>query len=210
MLRARTIEAKDVRRQELLEATLDEFFEHGFFCCANDGYSSSCRLSKGALYLYFDSKEALFEALIEAYAVPNIEQLEMVAMASPSALDGIRAVAGLAPTIIRETNIPRLMKILISDANTFPETVRAYRQRVIDRFLAVLSGLLKRANEAGEIEIGDPELTARLIVAPIAFSAMWHVTFAKDNDAEVDLEALFALHADMLEKALTPKSGELT
>ena len=208
MRRARTVQAKDERRQALLEAALTEFYERGFAAARMDDIAKRANLSKGALYLYFESKDALFKALVEAFAVPNLERLQTVAMSAPSALGAIRAVAGLVPSIIRETYIPRLMKVLISDAKVFPDTVRAYRKDVLDRFIGVLSGILTRAKAAGEIEIGDPALTARLVVAPVAFSAMWHVTFGDDKDARVDLEALFALHADMLEKAFTPSAGK--
>jgi AcrR family transcriptional regulator len=43
-----------------LAAALDEFFEKGFAATRMDDIARRANLSKGALYLYFDSKEAMF------------------------------------------------------------------------------------------------------------------------------------------------------
>ena len=75
MRRARSEDAKDERRQLLLSAALDEFFERGFSAARIEDIAQRASLSKGTVYLYFDSKEALFLALIEDLATPNIEQI---------------------------------------------------------------------------------------------------------------------------------------
>ena len=69
MQRARSEAAKDTRRQALLTAALDEFFERGFAAARMDDIARRAGFSKGTLYLYFDSKEALFASLIETFAL---------------------------------------------------------------------------------------------------------------------------------------------
>ncbi len=150
----------------------------------------------------------MFKSLIETFAIPNLERMESVALAAPSVTEAIRAIVRLAPVIIRQSDIPRLMKVLISDAATFPDVVQVYKENVMDRFLSVISGMLKTASEAGDIEIDDPELTARLVVAPFVFSAVWRVVFSADHEADRKLETLFMTHANLLEKALAPTSKE--
>ncbi len=202
MQRARTVEAKDDRRQVLLSAALHEFFERGFTAARMDDIAKRAGVSKGALYLYFDSKEALFTSLVETFALPNVERIEATARAAGSARNAIRAVMTLAPVLVRESPVPLIAKILIADAPAFPEVVTTYRKTVIERVLGVFGGILKDAHEAGEIEVDDPDLTARLIVAPIMFSAMWRVVFEHDSEAKLDVAALFALHEKMLMRAL--------
>ena len=86
MLRARSIEAKVDRQQALLSAALDTFFDYGFAASRMEEIASRAGVSKGALYLYFDSKEALFKALIEHHAIPNLERIEAIAAAAPTDL----------------------------------------------------------------------------------------------------------------------------
>ena len=203
--RARTSHAKDVRRTELLDAALAEFFESGFSAARMTDIASRAGVSKGTLYLYFDSKEALFRALIETFAIPNIEMLEAAAAQFGGGLGALKMIIRMAPTIVRESPVPKIAKVLVADSTNFPEIVSEYRQTVVERMLGMMAGLLARAHDAGEIEIGDPALTARIVVAPIFFSAMWRVVFEQDGKSKVDLDALFALYEDMLMRALRAK-----
>ena len=207
MQRARSEEAKDTRRQALLDAALNEFFERGFAAARMDDIARRAGLSKGTLYLYFDSKEALFASLIEVFALPNVEQLEAAAATATGAADAIRAMVRLAPVLVRESPVPKIAKILISDALAFPDLVAAYRKTVIERVLSIIAGLLQRAHDAGEISIRDPHLTARLIVAPVMLSAIWRVVFERDAEARLDIDALFAVHEEMLMRGLGVKEG---
>ncbi len=203
--RARTEEAKDQRRQALLAAALDAFFERGFSATRMEDIAARAGVSKGALYLYFVSKEALFAALVDVYAMPNVERVETAAAAAPNAKEAIAAFTLLAPRLVRTTAVPKIMKILIADAPTFPEIVNEYRRKVVERSLSVIEDILARAQATGEFNIENPQLTARLVIAPMILSAIWHVTFERhDPVAKVDLESLFALHGKMLLRALAP------
>ena len=78
MQRARSQTDKDARRQLLLQAALDEFFERGFAAARMEDIARRVDLSKGTVYLYFKSKDDLFRALIEEHALPNLETIEMI------------------------------------------------------------------------------------------------------------------------------------
>ena len=205
--RARTSHAKDVRRTELLNAALAEFFESGFSAARMSDIAKRAGVSKGTLYLYFDSKEELFRALIETFAIPNIEMLEAAAQQSGGGLNALRMVLRMAPTIVRESPVPKIAKVLISESTTFPEIVAEYRKRVVERVLGMAAGLLQKAHDAGEIAVDNAALTARIVVAPIFFSAMWRVVFEQGRKSTVDLDALFALYEDMLMRALRAEGG---
>ncbi len=205
MLRARTDQAKDQRRQVFLHAALDEFFERGFTAARMDDIARRAGLSKGALYLYFDSKEALFTALVTTIAIPNVERIEGFAASAVSASAGIHALLSHIPHIIRETQLPRFMKVLIADSGVFPEVVSNYRRQVIDRALKAITSLLEYGHSNGEFKVDNPALTTRLLVAPMIFSSIWSVVFETDPDAHIDFDALFALHERMLLRALSPE-----
>jgi len=207
MYRARTSEAKDERREAFLMAALNEFFERGFASARMDDIARRVGLSKGTLYLYFDSKEALFIALIEKITLPNVDLIEKFTAAAPSATEGIHSLMAFVPHVIRETPMPRVAKVLIADSGAFPDVVQSYRRQVVDRVLAAIADLLERGHAAGELAVDDPQLTARLVVAPIIFSAIWRVVFETDAESRIDLDALFALHERMLLRALSTGGG---
>jgi AcrR family transcriptional regulator len=198
MQRARTQEAKEDRRQQLLVAALDEFFERGFTAARMDDIAALADVSKGTLYLYFKSKEDLFQSLVDDVAIPNIEQVEAAALSMPTLEGAIRNMMSLGPALVTSSNMPKLMKIIFADAPNFPDTVSAFREKVPERMLGLIAELIERSNDTGETDIADPTLAARLVVSPIVFSSMWQVIFTHDPDARFDLDALFKLHADTI------------
>ena len=56
---------KDARPSELTAAALALFVDKGFAATRLDDVAARAGVSKGTLYLYFSSKEALFKAVIE-------------------------------------------------------------------------------------------------------------------------------------------------
>lgn len=205
MHRARTDEAKDKRKQIILKAALDEFFERGFSAARMDDIAQRADISKGTLYLYFSSKEALFEGLVDSIARPNLERIRAAVSANISVPDAVRAMLALVPTMLTTSNLPRLMKIIIGESNAFPKVVKSYRQNIIDPLLNTVSTILENAQKRGEIQIGDPALTARLLFAPIAFSGMWQIVFGRDPEAYIDLDAQMKLHAEMFIRSVSCK-----
>ncbi|MDJ0922875.1 MAG: TetR/AcrR family transcriptional regulator [Henriciella sp.] len=204
MLRARTVSDKDSRRQELLDAALDEFFERGFSAARMEDIAKRAGLSKGTLYLYFDSKDALFKAIIDALATPNLEVISAIATSAPSFSEALDRVAVFAPTVIRTSKLPRLMKVIVGDSHTFPEILIEYRQNILDRILGLFGELLSQAKAAGEIEVEDPYLAARIVMGPMLLSGLWHALFSDTPGGEVDLEKLFRMHASAMKKAFAP------
>ena len=54
-----------VRVGQILDAALQEFSQAGYAGARMDDIALRAGLSKGGLYAHFDSKEAVFEALLE-------------------------------------------------------------------------------------------------------------------------------------------------
>ena len=67
---------KEARPAELTAAALDLFVEKGFAATRLDDVAVRAGVSKGTLYLYFDSKEALFKAVVEEGIVPFLASAE--------------------------------------------------------------------------------------------------------------------------------------
>ena len=56
---------KNDRRQSILETAARLFAEHGFMDCDMERVSSSLKIAKGTLYLYFPTKQELFLACVD-------------------------------------------------------------------------------------------------------------------------------------------------
>ena len=57
---------KQDRPQELLAAALQLFVERGYAATRLEDVAARAGVSKGTLYLYFDSKESLFKSVVRS------------------------------------------------------------------------------------------------------------------------------------------------
>jgi len=108
-------------------------------------------LSKGTIYLYFESKEAVFRALLHETIAKRFSLL------SDLARDHRGPVAPLLAEILRQlghfiatSDLVVLPKMVIAEAGNFPDLARIYREEVAERGLSLFGGLLRIGIESGE------------------------------------------------------------
>jgi len=83
------------RPAEILGAAMAVFAEKGFAAARLDEIASRAGVSKGALYLYFETKEELFRAVVEQAIAPNIQAIRAMIAAHPGPFpDLLRLFAG--------------------------------------------------------------------------------------------------------------------
>ena len=71
------------RPAEIVAAALEVFAEKGFAAAKLDEIATRAGVSKGSLYLYFETKEDLFRAVVRQALAPNIQGLAPIIAASP-------------------------------------------------------------------------------------------------------------------------------
>lgn len=74
--RARREREKEERRQSILRAAHEVFLEHGFHRATMDSVAEQAEVSKGTVYLYFESKETILAHLLLEGLDALIEELE--------------------------------------------------------------------------------------------------------------------------------------
>lgn len=188
---------KETRPADIVRAALDVFSEKGFAGARMEEIAARAGVSKGAPYLYFPTKEDLFAAVVRDVVEPNIESMLDMAAAHEGPLEPLvrgmtQHVAGLAET----TPLGRIVKLVISESNTFPELARIWHDNVISRALGALAALIERAQQRGEVRPGDPRTHAVSLVAPLLVGVIFHETFVPIGAKPFDLPALIKQHLD--------------
>jgi AcrR family transcriptional regulator len=200
---ARWRRRKDARPQEILEAALAVFAEKGFAAARMDAIASRARVSKGTIYLYFPSKEAVFKALVQEMLAPQLAHFADVARehqgpAGPLLADILRSLGRFIITSNRSV----LPKMVIAEAGNFPDLARIYREEIVERGLALFGGLLQAAMERGEFRTIPIAHASRLCIAPLLLAAIWRTTFARLDAAPYDYEGFIETHIAMLLRGL--------
>lgn len=194
---------KDARPAEILEAALAEFATRGFAATRLDQVATRAGISKGTLYLYFDGKAALFQAVVRATIVPNLAAAEVAVRGfRGTSADLMRAVLTRFAGLTADPRIGAVIKLVMSEAGNFPDLARFYFDEVVARGLRLFGGVIARGIAAGEFRAVDVEDTVRLTLAPMLLAAVWRHTFEAAAGRPLDVAKFVALHLDILLRGL--------
>ena len=186
------------RPEEILDAALAEFTERGFDGARMEDVARRAGISKAGVYLYFQSKTALLEALIEAKVAPLARQAEGIARAGEA--DPLGALRVLATAISHRMSNPMALavpRLVIGISGRFPDIADYYRTHVVEIARAALERLIETAMARGLIRRIDPAAVARAFIGPLFFEAMWtHVL--RGESAFAHPEKLIEQHFDIL------------
>jgi len=189
---------KNARPEEIISAALEVFADRGFAATKLEDVARKAGVTKGTIYLYFENKEALFKALIRQTIVPVIAQGEALAKSfTGSARDLFEKLVREYWRLVGETSLVGIPKLMMAEANNFPELARFYYEEVVTRGHRLMAGVIQRGIKAGEFRPVNVMVAAKLAMSPLmhavvarkAFSACMPEGFNVANylDTHIDL-----------------------
>lgn len=188
----------EARPEEILDAALTAFTERGFEAARMEDIAKAAGISKAAVYLYFPSKMAVLEALIEAKVAPlalQVQQLSAAGRANP--MTALRALATLAAYRISDPSIFGVPRLVLGLSGRFPEIADYYRTHVVEKARAALEELVRAGIDQGVFRNVDPRAATRAMIGPLFFEALWtHVL--RGESALDDPQKLIDHHFDIL------------
>ena len=194
---------KEARPAELMAAALELFVEKGFVGTRLEDVAARAGVSKGTLYLYFDSKEALFKAVIREGIVPILEQgAGLVDGFKGSAADLLRALIGEWWQRIGNTALAGVPKLMISEAGNFPELATYYHDAVIVRGRDLMRRVLQRGIDGGEFRAIDVETAIDVIFAPVLMMVIWRYSLGACCGVAHDPQVYLSTHLDLALRGL--------
>lgn len=193
----------EARPEEILEAALAEFTTRGFEAARMEDIAKTAGISKAAIYLYFPSKTALLEALIEAKIGPLANQVQSLALAGQAdPLMTLRMLATAAAHRIGDARVFAVPRLVIGLSGRFPEIAEYYRVNVVEKARGALEALIDAGKAKGVIRNVDTKAVARAFIGPILFEGLWtHVLGGETalNDPQKLIESQFDILLSGLE-----------
>ncbi|MEO6396083.1 MAG: TetR/AcrR family transcriptional regulator [Devosia sp.] len=199
----------EARPDEVLDAALDLFIEKGFAATRVEDIASRAGLSKGAVYLYFASKEAILEGLVKRAVVPIANNA--LAVAENYAGDPRTVITLAMKTLaghLGEARIVAIPKLMMREMINFPEFAAMYRTEVLDRVLPTITRMLKRGIDEGYLRPVDPELTIRSIVGPILLHILLDEVFSIRPKDGLGIDRLVDNHLTILFDGLSAPNSD--
>jgi AcrR family transcriptional regulator len=194
---------KDARPSELASAALELFVERGFAATRLDDVAKLAGVSKGTLYLYFDSKDELFKAIIREGIVSRFVEFEArVRTYEGTSADLMRTLVKTWWQQIGSTKLAGITKLMLSEAGNFPELAKFYHDEVIKRGLGIFTAAIQRGIDSGEFRPIELDTTPHICAAPVLMLMLWRNSFDLCGVKEMDPEQYLETHTDLLVRGL--------
>lgn len=196
---------KAARPHELLEAALTLFVEKGLAATRTEDVARLAGVSKGTLYLYYPSKDALFKAVVHTY----LAQVIAVGTEMADRFDG--PAAELLPLLahtwwaqVGSSKAAALMILIMTEASAFPDLAQYYVDEVVAPSHALLARVVQRGIDRGEFRQMDVTSVVQALIAPAQFLVLYRQCTAvcAANPVPLDPERFMQTQIELLLRGL--------
>ena len=198
----------EARPDEVLDAALELFRENGFAATRVEDIARRAGLSKGTVYLYFPSKEAVLEGLVRRAIIP-VADTALQALANYEG-DPRFVIAGVIRMVGQRFSDPRIVavpKVVFREVLGFPHLAQMYRIEVLDKVLPAVIELIRKGIERGYLREVDPEMTVRSIIGPLLLHLVMAEIFDITPAGGLHFDKLVDNHLTILFDGLSAPSG---
>ncbi|WP_125777730.1 TetR/AcrR family transcriptional regulator [Antribacter gilvus] len=149
-------------RAAVLDAAAARFVAQGYAATSMEDVAAGAGVAKRTVFNVFGDKETLFRQVVAR----SIEVAEALAAALDEELSSYDDVAELpalarrmARAVLTGPAVPT-RRMLIAEADRFPELVAEYRRRAPERMLGAIARLLARLAATGTLIVSDADVAA--------------------------------------------------
>jgi AcrR family transcriptional regulator len=182
----------EARPDEILDAAQKVFGECGFARAKLDDVARVAGVSKGTLYLYFDSKESLFREMVRAKIVALLAESEALVESHRGSYRDLLAqlITGMF-RCMRDPEVVKISRVAQAEFGSFPELAQFYFDEVIVRARRLVEHVLELGTAAGEFRPIAHDFGARAVPSLLVHSAQVQCWFRQlDPEAFSDEQAL--------------------
>lgn len=167
------------KEKRILEAAQQIFASEGYSGATMDAVAIKAGLTKPTLYQYFASKEALFAAMMSSRRDDMLLAFEEPKEASM--VTQLHAFAWAYADTVMRPDLLSLARLIIGEAQRFPEIGQTYQASGPDRVLAGMMKYLSMQRDAGRLAFEDAELAAQDLWGLILSAPRTRALYQPDN-----------------------------
>jgi TetR/AcrR family transcriptional regulator, mexJK operon transcriptional repressor len=173
------------KHKAILDAATEVFYHKGYVGTSMDEVAARAAVSKQTVYKHFADKERLFAEIV-LRAVDEIDGLfteSALTLHETGDLDGdLRALGRQFVWWLMQPDVLRLRRLIISEANRFPELSRTWYERGFQRVISTLATALSHLAERGLLRVDDPVISASQFMGMILWIPVNRAMFCGDNE----------------------------
>ena len=203
-----TTEQAEARHEELLDAALEEFLEHGFELTTIEMIAARINMTKRTVYARYTDKASLFrgavQRAIERQIVPQhvLEDFDQGDLAAT-----LELVARLRIGQVMTPNGLRLQRIINTESYRFPGIFTDNFEQSAKPVLDFVAGVLDRAIAAGQIAPTDAGFAASAFMSMVVGGQVRAIVSGRvPTRAELDRKVTFTVR--LLLDGLRPRGDD--
>jgi TetR/AcrR family transcriptional repressor of mexJK operon len=202
-------ESRSARKHRaIVEAATTAFLSRGYLGTSMDEIAAMAAVSKRTVYQHFVEKERLFTEIVLATTDEVDEVVRLVAESLTNDREVGQDLTEVARRFLGTLMQPRLLqlrRLIIANADLFPDLGRAWYERGFNRVLATLATHFQRLNSLGILRVDDPVMAADHFAGLVLWIPMNQAMFT--GDYEPKAEADIARYADSAVRAFLDGYG---
>jgi AcrR family transcriptional regulator len=171
MARTRSENYDDIQRG-ILAVACELFAKQGYMRASIAELADACKLSRGALYHYFDSKEAILFAILDAHTRRMIANVETAVAGKSTTVEQFRAA--IRAIVELNARSPNEQRVILNDLSFLSEaeqeTVKALERQIVD----MVADLLIRLDHEGKIVKRTKKVYTMMLFGILNFSHTWY------------------------------------
>ncbi len=192
---------KEARRSAIIDAALEEFSAQGFTAAKLDDVAVRAGIGKGTIYLYFDSKESLFEEVVRRNMMPDRELGETYLLSMEGSAAHVLATHFRhIYAFMKNDKVPPLLMMILGETARFPKLAQFFYEEMIRPSHELIHHIISKGIASGEFRADAGQIYTQLLFAPAMHSAIWNLTYG--NLAPLDLDNYAETHIDFMLRAL--------
>jgi len=169
-------DVEEARRRQILDAAEKVFSTRGMEKTRMDDIVQESGLSKGALYWYFKSKDAIIRAVLDRVFISEMRDAEALIHAQGSSSERLKTFVAFA---VREYKRFENLLPLAFEFVALAARSKAIREAIVvyfENYTSILVTIIQQGIDRGEFQPCDPEATAITVIAMYEGLAMlWFI-----------------------------------
>jgi AcrR family transcriptional regulator len=161
------------RPQQILDAALSVFAEHGIDAAKLEEIAARAGVSKGTIYLYFPSKEELFKEVVRQRVGPAIANADSAILSEETAEGQLKVFIARQWECLGLEDSEGWIRLVTLELHKYPELASFHWDEVVSRSNAILSDIVRRGIASGEFRPIDPNTAAQMIKAVVLMHVLW-------------------------------------
>jgi AcrR family transcriptional regulator len=203
-----TREQAEARHEELLDAALDLFLEHGFELTTIEMVAARVNMTRRTVYARYAEKAALFRTAVQRAIERQIVPPDVLAGFDQGDLAAtLESVARLRIGQVMTPNGLRLQRIINTESYRFPEIFTANLEQSAQPVMDFVAGVLDRAVAAGQIAATDTGAAASAFMSMVVGGQVRAIVSGREPArAELDRKVNFTVR--LLLDGLRPRGDD--